>query len=264
MKPAIKTLSALLFMIITTSAMTAQDTAADYKQAETFLRPNVEKRIYRTQVIPHWINDTPRFWYKVNTRQGKQFILVDTRKKQRKQAFDHEKLAKALSTLLGKTFQGDKLPFDSITFTGKGQNITFTVDKKTIAYSPKTGTCKGVEQTQKDAFVSTSPDGKWEALVTDYNLYIRSTVTNEKIQLTRDGSRMRPYGLDWDWYAMENESLPDKKEKTIHPYCMVARFHQIGDPAAGLPHVQKTVPVSSVTQRRLSRPGMVLFSPAAR
>ncbi len=205
-------------MIITTSAMTAQDTAADYKRAETFLRPNVEKRIYRTQVIPHWINDTPRFWYKVNTRQGKQFILVDTRKKQRKQAFDHEKLAKALSTLLGKTFQGDKLPFDSITFTGKGQNITFTVDKKTIAYSPKTGTCKGVEQTQKDAFVSTSPDGKWEALVTDYNLYIRSTVTNEKIQLTRDGSRMRPYGLDWDWYAMENESLPDKKEKkqSIH------------------------------------------------
>src|SRR5262245_29272658 len=54
--------------------------------------------VSKARIIPHWIHQGKRFWYRNDSGKGKrEFILVDAEKGTREAAFDHEKLARALS-----------------------------------------------------------------------------------------------------------------------------------------------------------------------
>lgn len=191
----------------------AQGTLADYQRAEKFLRKNVEKMIFHTRVIPNWIQDTSRFWYKNDIRKGKEFILVDAINKSRKPAFNHHKLAKALSRIMEKDYQPYALPFDSFEFAENGKTITFKIDSQHIKCNLKTYRCEKIKEEKKDLAVSTSPDGQWTAFVKNYNLYIRSVKTGEEFQLTTNATEKYAYGLSWDWYHLMNESDPSKTKK---------------------------------------------------
>lgn len=55
-------------------------------------------RAYKTSIMPHWFADNTHFWYRNDLPGGKrEFIVVDASKGVRAPAFDHERLAKALS-----------------------------------------------------------------------------------------------------------------------------------------------------------------------
>jgi dipeptidyl aminopeptidase/acylaminoacyl peptidase len=165
-------------------------------------------------VRPHWIEDTHKFWYKSRTPRGKEFVLIHAEKRSKQKAFNHEKMAKALSALLDKEYQPYDLPFDSITFKEKGKSISFKVKDKSIECRLKTYVCKEVKEKKKDDSVSLSPDGKWEAFVKDYNLYLRATGDKKEFQLTSDGTEKYAYGLAWDWYLLMNESDPSQTKKS--------------------------------------------------
>jgi dipeptidyl aminopeptidase/acylaminoacyl peptidase len=82
--------------------------------------------VYKAEVTPHWFAGNSRFWYRNDLRGGgREFILVDAEKCTRGFAFDHEKLAAALSKAAGTMYQADRLPFDSIEFTEDGKAIHF-------------------------------------------------------------------------------------------------------------------------------------------
>src|SRR4051812_23802270 len=73
--------------------------------------------VYRAEIEPHWFDNNTRFWYRNDLRGGaKEFILVDANKGTRGPAFDHKKLAAALSKAAGKEYLAEKLPFDHIEF----------------------------------------------------------------------------------------------------------------------------------------------------
>ena len=77
----------------------AQDalTAKDYQNAEALMGYNAQKYIDRIGVAPNWLPGD-KFWYRILTPAGSEFILVDPAKGTKTTAFDHEKLAAALST----------------------------------------------------------------------------------------------------------------------------------------------------------------------
>jgi dipeptidyl-peptidase-4 len=207
--------SFLIFFILSffSTALFPRSILVDYQRAEKFLRKNVEKMIFHTRVIPNWIKDTSRFWYKNDMRKGKEFILVDAKKKSREPVFNHYKLAKTLSRLMEKKYHPYDLPFNSFKFADNGKAITFKVDSHHIKCNLKTYKCEKIEKEKKDPSVSTSPDGQWTAFVKNYNLYIRSVKTGEEFQLTTDGMKKYAYGLSWDWYHLMNESDPSKTKK---------------------------------------------------
>src|SRR4051795_6170984 len=73
--------------------------------------------VYKARVEPHWFHNNTRFWYRNDLRGGtREFILVDATAATRKPAFDHQRLAAALSKTAGKDYRADRLPFDSIEF----------------------------------------------------------------------------------------------------------------------------------------------------
>jgi dipeptidyl aminopeptidase/acylaminoacyl peptidase len=88
--------------------------------------------VYKARITPHWFQNNTRFWYRNDLRGGaREFILVDTERGSREPAFDHNKLAAALSQAADKPYQADKLPFDSIEFVEEARAVQFKVGDTT-------------------------------------------------------------------------------------------------------------------------------------
>jgi hypothetical protein len=69
-----------------------------------------------------WIENTHRFWYRKVTRGGYEFVMVDADTLRKAPAFDHARLAAALSKATGKSYQlikHDK-DFDLLYIPGAG------------------------------------------------------------------------------------------------------------------------------------------------
>jgi dienelactone hydrolase len=89
-------------------------------------------RVYKNEIMPHWFLDNSRFWYRNDLRGGaKEFIVVDADRGIREAAFDHQKLAAALSKAAGVQYRSDRLPFDSIEFVDRAKVIRFQVGEAT-------------------------------------------------------------------------------------------------------------------------------------
>jgi predicted esterase len=67
----------LLLPILASLASTASLPAQDYRRAEQFLTWNALRQVYHDQVAPSWYRDSTRFWYRVHTRSGFQFMTVN-------------------------------------------------------------------------------------------------------------------------------------------------------------------------------------------
>jgi dienelactone hydrolase len=95
-------------------------------------RRSEQAGVYKDRITPHWFATNSQFWYRNDLpAKSKEFILVNAEKGTRARAFDHEKLAKALSTASGKEFSGAKLPFETIEFIGEGKAVRFEAAEKT-------------------------------------------------------------------------------------------------------------------------------------
>lgn len=198
-------------------------TAKDYARAESFLSNATDKLVDAASIRPNWLG-SDRFWYVLKTTKGTEFILVDPAKKSHSAAFDHQKLAIALSAASGKQFTADKLPFQTITFSNDEKSISFNADRKkwlynlsdnTIAADNSEGEARPAGRGGRTAEVL-SPDGKRGAYIKDYNLWVHELGDNKQIQLTTDG--VKDYGYATDnagWKSSDRAILrwsPDSKK----------------------------------------------------
>src|SRR5262245_48924798 len=121
----------LASFLITVTCLAQQRafTADDYARAEKFMNYNTSPLALRTVVRPTWIADD-RFWYRVTTEKGNEFILVDPTRGTRGPAFDQAKLAAALSSASGAKYEAFNLPFQQIDFSSDGKSISFFLEGK--------------------------------------------------------------------------------------------------------------------------------------
>ncbi len=194
--------------------------------------PRVEpgpRRVFKDRIAPHWFAGGARFWYRNELRDGaKEFVVVDTERGVRELAFDHAKLAKALSKAAGAEYTADKLPFDRIEFVDDAKAIRFKAGETTWKCSLGSYECSETEAVAEDESndqagpaqgrssrrtppqddgeaedasrpSNRSPDGQWIALVKDHNVFIKSRADDAKeIQLSTDGKEGLAYGnLSW-------------------------------------------------------------------
>jgi dipeptidyl aminopeptidase/acylaminoacyl peptidase len=120
---------AALFVALGASAA---DTQSSPQQAPAARGGASTSGVYKSTVTPHWFANNTRFWYLNALRgQAREFILVDAEKGARQPAFDHQKLAAALSKAAGRQFTADHLPFTAIQFSDDGKSIQFDAAGKT-------------------------------------------------------------------------------------------------------------------------------------
>src|SRR5437588_207415 len=100
-------------------------TAADYARAEKFMGYNTNPLVLHTPVRPTWLAGG-RFWYRNITADGSEFVLIDPVKGTRASAFDHARLAAALSAAAGARYDAAHLPFTGIDLSDDGQTVKFS------------------------------------------------------------------------------------------------------------------------------------------
>jgi dipeptidyl aminopeptidase/acylaminoacyl peptidase len=167
---------------------------ADYVRAERFLPWNATRLAFELDVEPNWIGETDRFWYRAQRRSGTDFIIVDPTTGSSAPAFDHVRLAAALSRASGVPADPNDLPFTEITVT-EDDTIQFTIEASTWTCSLETyelTSTPGEDAPAPD--VVRSPDGKWDAFTRENNLWLRSVESGKERQLTTDGIENYAFG----------------------------------------------------------------------
>ena len=174
-------------------------TAGDYARAEAFLSWNARNLVSGDEVSPRWL-EGDRFWYRGHLASGHRFVLVDPGKPSRRAAFDHDRLAAALSVAADTTYVGNKLPFQEFEF-GDGQRVIQFYIRDSIRWTCDIHRyrCTGPDTVpEKPVGEVASPDDRWMAWEEGENLWVRDVETGEEIQVTQDG--VEDYG-----YAVQPE-----------------------------------------------------------
>ncbi len=178
----------------------SQVTRDDYARAERMLLWNAAALVRNGSVQPHWIDKSDRFWYRSETANGAEFVMVDPARGTRQPAFDHARLAAALSRAADSAWTAGQLPFDSIAFVDAAHALE--VDAAGSRWRCDLGSsrdstpyaCAKIGPVARDTLGALrSPDGKWEAFVRGYDLYLRVVASGEVVRLTTDGARDLAY-----------------------------------------------------------------------
>src|SRR5438552_4028559 len=96
----------------------------DYQRASN-LRTKYQGLVLFDTGAPAWIGTTDQFWYRRSVEGGHEFILVDAAGPAKRPAFDHERLAAALSAAANDKYTTLKLPFSIINFVDNQKAILF-------------------------------------------------------------------------------------------------------------------------------------------
>ncbi len=215
----------IIMLCLLVAASYAQGTLADYERANglrekyTALAVNLPERA-------EWIEKTNRFWYRKAVKGGHEFVLVDAETLAKRPAFDHERLAAALSTAMGQKQTALKLPFQQLNFVDGEKAIEFLAGESrwrcelsdytvkrlpparegfgqrrggilltTGLPGPRYNQTGPAGATGQAADARPSPDGKWEAYVNNYNVWVRPKGKRDGVALSFDGSEGNYYAL---------------------------------------------------------------------
>src|SRR6516164_5633757 len=100
----------LSMLLLGRDPVRAQGTLADYQRGQELTR-TAPRLVTGIPGAANWIGDTDHFWYSRSVKGGTEFLLVDAGAATKKPAFDHEKLAAAISSASGNKYTALTLPF---------------------------------------------------------------------------------------------------------------------------------------------------------
>jgi len=167
-----------------------------------------DRGVYKSRITPHWFEDGACFWYRNDLRGGaREFVFVDAEAGTRRLAFDHARLAAALSSASDRSYAPERLPFDEIELIDRARSVRFGVDGKSWSCDLESYECTPASEArrrddepaprpsddegarrfrrgrdgagrlgprgERGAAVR-SPDDKWEAFVDDHDVFVRA------------------------------------------------------------------------------------------
>jgi hypothetical protein len=195
----------------------AQGTRADYQRSFTFA-DRIQQSGYAAPGPVTAIPKTSKFWY----RSGNTFLTVDAANQTKAPSFDHSRLAAALTLATGTEVKPDRLPFNTLTF-GPGQtSIEVVVNEQRYRIHLPNYALDKLPASPRDARYPIalpgptvadlreplkSPDGKSEALLRNYNIWLRTLATKATVPLTTDGSEGNPYRLSATAWSPDSRKL---------------------------------------------------------
>jgi dipeptidyl aminopeptidase/acylaminoacyl peptidase len=196
----------------------AQVTKADYERA-IGLREKYQALTVNVPEPATWIEKKLRFHYRRWIKGGNEHMLVDVETKEKRPAFDHARLAQTLNKLVRpkEEYTPLKLPFNTFRFVDEEKGIEFNVEGTTLRCTLAEYECKKAEtpvpgfrrgrggptrnpEATEEFRPRKSPDGKWEALVNNFNIAVQPAGGGKLITLSTDGSEGNfydPWSIEW-------------------------------------------------------------------
>ncbi|HET7622992.1 MAG TPA: DPP IV N-terminal domain-containing protein [Gemmatimonadaceae bacterium] len=205
------------------AVLRSQGTAADYARAEGY-RERTSGLVVDEPDTPVWLSEGHRFWYRKSVEGGHVFVMVDANARKKAPAFDHERLAASLAKAMHDTITATTLPFRGFALVDDDAAIEFAT-----GFGPGSGRpvatrerwrCTITDYVCERAAVvrdtswraqrnwggglfgdrreapnrpQRSPDGKWEATIRNYNVFVTRVGEDEGTMLSTDGSEGDAY-----------------------------------------------------------------------
>jgi len=206
----------LLALLLISSVISFAQPKANYQLAARFSPKKLDKMIFSISVDPHWLKLSNRFWYTFETSEGKQWIIVDPIKVEKKVMFNRDKIAAELSKIIRDPFDGQHLPIDSLKFIKDENSIQFEV-KSSIEFVKEEDKKKGdkAEKTKKTFYF-------------EYNLQteqLKELVDFKKPKRKPNWANVSPdqsiivFGRNFNLYYMDKtnyeKSLQNEEDSTI-------------------------------------------------
>ena len=201
----------------------AQVTATDYERALT-LRDKLQYLTVDVPDAPTWLGKSNRFVYRKSVSGGFQFVVFDAATLDKQPAFDHARLAAALSKASGKAYTDLRLPFASVVLSEEEKTLRFSIGQDRWRCSLADYSCRAQEMPfsrgglqgvngpvrgndQREQKPKPSPDGKWQLLVDNFNLAIRPAGGGKLTRLSTDGSEGNAYEFESAVWAPDSKHV---------------------------------------------------------
>ncbi len=216
---------------------------ANYDLAARFSPKKLDKMIFSLSVDPHWLKQSNKFWYTYETSEGKQWIIVDPVKNEKKAMFDKDQLAASLTRIIKDPFDAQHLPIDSLKFIKDENWIQFEVkssieiDKPGAKKDAKAEKIKKVfyfeynlntaqlnelvgftKPKRKPSWANIAPDQSKVVFGRNNNLYMMDKANYEKALLNEDDSTIVETAITKDgiqnfgWHSDGGETNVDAEK----------------------------------------------------
>ncbi|MBN2214866.1 MAG: DPP IV N-terminal domain-containing protein [Bacteroidales bacterium] len=212
MKTAVRFLdTSLILLCLISPELFSQVTTEDYQRADSVIKLN--DLVFHGFIKPEWVDSSHWFWYKVKTRKGEEYFLVDAERQKKSEAFNQEKLCSRINDQTGRTFKPYSLPVSNISFMNQMKELKFELDSftwKCNLGNYKLERCSKIEKEKTDRYWGesvdelgnppvVSPDSQFLAFIKNFNVHLKIKKTGEEYQLSHDGAEGDFYSSFFEW-----------------------------------------------------------------
>lgn len=191
----------------------AQGTVEDYRRAFDAPQRFSADLVYHSGVEAHWVGATHRFWYRNHTPQSDEYVVVDADARTRSLLFDNRRLAARLDEQTGRKADAARLRLDRLEANAGLDTLTFQYGGARWRYAVKADVLSRLGDVarpgkgrhwmevddEKGAGPVVSPDGRYEAYVSDCNLCVRNRRDGKVRRLSCDGTPGNYYSSYIQW-----------------------------------------------------------------
>lgn len=219
----------LLIFILFVSITAIAQQKGNYALAARFSPDKISKMLFSTNVDPHWLKLSDRFWYTYETREGKYWYIVDAARGTKQKLFDNAKLAAEITKIVKDPFDAQHLPIERLKFIKDENTIQFEIkssideikkdttkrapgaprpeakpEKKIFyfEYNLITGALTELKDYQKPkdrlTWASFSPDQRYIIFSKKHNLYWMDSANYRKAQIKEEDSTIVEHQLTTD------------------------------------------------------------------
>ena len=232
MKKAMVFTAALAMFAAGMSAQTRDERMVrtpNYELAERFSAKRVGQMVFTTAVRPEWFRSGDRFIYQWKTSEGTKYYIADPKAGKTEEAFDMEKMAMQITSIVRDPFDAQHLPIRDLGIDQKDDNvlkfdIQSSQEKKDTSKNAAPGkltyhfryeissrklTYSTADEEDKYPYwANVSPDGLIGVYMKNSNLFCMDTLNMRKAakdpedstivehRITSDGFREFCYGID--------------------------------------------------------------------
>jgi len=179
---------------------------ANYQLASRFSAKKMSKMVFSTNVDPHWLKNSERFWYAYETTSGKTYYIVDPAAKSKKILFDNVNMAAQMSLLTKDPFDAQHLPIEKIKFIKNETVIQFEVKSKLVDEDKKDAEEDDMKSKDKKKDAAGKPDKK--TFHFEYNL------ASGKLTLIDDFKKVKE-NPEWANISPDGEKIVFSKKENL-------------------------------------------------
>jgi dipeptidyl-peptidase-4 len=167
-----------------------------YQNAERTRSDKILPLALNLTIAPIWVANGDRFWMRLQNPDGWQYLAVDPQRRERHLAFDHARLAAAMSQASGQSVDDKHLTFNDLKVEETRHSLSFGSADNRVSCDLAAYTCTAVLKPKADVLSVVSPDGTLAIFAKDDNLWLRTLPSGAERQLTHDGEPHFSYGTN--------------------------------------------------------------------